>query len=124
MEPRKVYVYRNSCDILLAPYQKTVFVSSKKAYSTGDYMSPLKVFEYMASGKPIIASDLPVLREVLSEKNSILVSPVSVEEWVRAISLLMDNEALRNELSDASYQMLLDKYTWKKRAENAIAFTG
>ncbi len=77
--PQKVYVYRNSCDILLAPYQKTVYVSSKRAYSTGDYMSPLKVFEYMASRKPIIASDLPVLREVLNEKNAMLVSPVNVE---------------------------------------------
>ena len=48
--PQKVYLYRNSCDILLAPYQKTVFVSSKKAYSTADYMSPLKVFRIY--GKP------------------------------------------------------------------------
>ncbi len=122
--PQKVFMYRNSCDILLAPYQKTVFVSSKKAYSTADYMSPLKVFEYMASKKPIIASDLPVLREVLNEKNSILVSPVNVEEWVSAITTLMNDETLRSELSGASYSMLLDKYTWKKRAEMAVAFTG
>ena len=42
---------------------------------TTDWMSPLKMFEYMAAARPIVASDLPALREVLNENNALLIPP-------------------------------------------------
>ncbi|GAG00742.1 unnamed protein product, partial [marine sediment metagenome] len=68
--------YIRNYDILVMPYQKKVSISGDKFSDTSQWMSPLKMFEYMASGKPIIASDLPALREVLKQgKNAILVDP-------------------------------------------------
>ena len=46
------------------------------------FTSPLKLFEYMAAGRPIVASDLPALREVLSpDENAVLVTPGSAPAW-------------------------------------------
>ncbi|MCD8568755.1 MAG: glycosyltransferase [Geovibrio sp.] len=82
-------------------------------------MSPLKIFEYMASKKPIICSDLPVLREVLNENNSILVQCDSTGEWVEAISRLKD-EQLRGKLAAKAYDDFSEHYTWLKRAESVL----
>ena len=60
----RVAEYVAAFDVVLAPYQCRVSVAGG-AGDIGKWMSPLKVFEYMACGKPIVASDLPVLREVL-----------------------------------------------------------
>ena len=56
-------------DVVLAPYQTRVSVAGGRV-NTAQWMSPLKIFEYMAHAKPIIASDLPVLREVLTPESN------------------------------------------------------
>ena len=57
------------------PYQAKVSIGVK-GHDTGRWMSPMKMFEYMAAGVPVISSDLAVLREILiNEKNALLVSP-------------------------------------------------
>ena len=72
-------------DVLLMPYESGISIGSKKIDSS-QWMSPLKMFEYMASGKPIISSDLPVLREVLkNEYNAYLVNSKNVNDWISAI---------------------------------------
>ena len=82
------------------------------------FTSPLKVFEYMSHKKAIIASDLPVLKEVLNEKNSILVKYDSESEWIDAIEKLKDS----NNREIISKQALSDfsAYTWKERVKNII----
>ncbi|MBS2211500.1 glycosyltransferase family 4 protein [Carboxylicivirga mesophila] len=118
VSPGMVYKYRNSCDILLAPYQQKVYVAGGQQESA-QYMSPLKVFEYMASRKAIICSDMPVLREVLSESNAMLVRPDSTEEWSDAIVKLEDI-ILRNRIADEAYKEFNEHYTWDKRAVLAL----
>jgi glycosyltransferase involved in cell wall biosynthesis len=83
-------------------------------------MSPLKIFEYMASKKAIVASDLPVLREILSETNAILVAPDDLEAWKDAIRKLKDN-TLRKKLGSAAHKAFRSKYTWDIRARNVIS---
>ena len=51
-----------ACDVLLAPYQRQVSIAS--GFDTARWMSPLKIFEYMAAGRLVLCSDLPALREV------------------------------------------------------------
>ncbi len=118
VSPGEVYKYRNSCDILLAPYQHKVYVAGGHQESA-QYMSPLKVFEYMASKKAIVCSDMPVLREVLSETNAMMVKPDDAQQWAGAISKLEDAE-LRKNLADRAYQGFIENYTWDQRAQAAL----
>ena len=67
-------------DILIAPYQYKVFINN--GLNTASWMSPLKIFEYMSAGKPIVSSKLNVLKEVLTHNyNALLVKPDDVEEY-------------------------------------------
>jgi glycosyltransferase involved in cell wall biosynthesis len=118
VSPSTVALYREKCDVLVAPYQKQVWVENK-SHESSKFMSPLKVFEYMSSAKCIICSDIPVLREVLNEDNSILVAPDDATEWNKALSLCNDEE-LRSRLASKAYQDFINNYTWKKRAELSI----
>ncbi len=61
-------LYQAACDVLMMPYQGHVAASSGGDISR--YLSPMKLFEYMACGRAILASDLPVLKEVLNAQNS------------------------------------------------------
>jgi len=85
-------------------------------------MSPLKMFEYMAAGKPIIASDLPVLREVLAhEHNALLVPPQNLEAWLAAVRRLQDDEQLRQELGRTASREQASLYSWDARARTVLA---
>ena len=117
LPPSEVYKYRNSFDILLAPYQDSVSIEGKN--DTSKFMSPLKIFEYMSSKKPIISSDLPVLREVLSEENSILVTHNNIDLWSSAINKLKKQNE-REKLAVKAYEDFILKYTWNIRAQNII----
>ncbi len=104
-------------DVLVAPYQRKVDVGMDIAR----WMSPLKIFEYMSAQKPIISSDLPVLREILVHReNAILCSPDNSEDWANAIYELRDNPDLRNELSVNAYREFEEKYTWDRRAKTIL----
>ena len=118
----EVSTYLNSLDICLLPNQKIVFAHgsdvAKSSLNISDFTSPLKLFEYMSHKKSIIASDLPVLREVLNEKNSILVKCDDVNAWVNAIKKFK-NISYRESVSK---QALIDfnNFTWTKRASQLI----
>jgi len=85
------------------------------------YASPLKLFEYMASGRPIIASDLPALREVLNDQNALFFKPEDTDDLARAVKTLKSSQMLGYHLSQ---QALADvkQYTWTKRAEKILKF--
>ena len=106
-------------DVLLAPYQRTVATSGGRV-ETSRWMSPLKIFEYMAAGKPMVVSDLPVLREVLDDSNSILVDPEDVEGWVAALETLRDT-GLRERLGRTARERFLRSHTWDQRARAVLA---
>jgi glycosyltransferase involved in cell wall biosynthesis len=120
--PSLINSYIRHCDILVMPYQRRVTISGDKASDTSRWMSPLKMFEYMASGRPIIASDLPVLREVLDhERNAILVVPDDINGWVRSIQFLADDQKTRERLAKQALIDLKQSYTWERRAQRVLA---
>ena len=85
-------------------------------------MSPLKLFEYMASKRAIIISDLPALREVIDEKSAILVSADNIEDWDRELKSLVKDEIRYIKLIENSYKVFLNNYTIKIRVKNINNF--
>ena len=120
VSPKETLKYRNSFDILLAPYAKKVSISGSSEGDTSKFMSPLKIFEYMSHKKPIIVSDLPVIREVLNEKNSILVKSDDVQAWINSINRLKDPE-IRELIADKALNDF-NYYSWRNRALLVLKF--
>jgi glycosyltransferase involved in cell wall biosynthesis len=108
--------YLKASDVLLMPYQNKVSINVK-GQDTSKWMSPLKLFEYMSVNKPILSSNLPVLREVLrSNYNCKLVKYNSVSDWNCALNLLKNNAEFSKELSNNAYLDFKTNYTWDIRA--------
>ena len=104
-------------DILLAPYQPVVLVGNDNI-DISPWMSPLKIFEYMKRGKPIIASNLPVLREVLEHgRNALLAEATDPDDWRDNIGRLLIDDQLRTKICKNAYEDFRAKYTWERRAE-------
>ena len=119
VKPGDIVKYKLSFDALIAPYPSKIV--DKNAKNTVNWMSPLKLFEYMASGKPIITSDLPVIREILTHmENAILCDPDNLESWIIAIKRLRENNLLRSRLGCNAKKLFLNEYTWEKRANKCI----
>ena len=75
--------------------------------------SPLKVMESMACGTTVIASDLPVVREILSEEEGILVEPNRELDLARCIRYALDEPDVRKELSDKALEKIRENFTWQ-----------
>lgn len=118
VSPKEAIYYRNAFDIVLAPYAKQVSVAGNTG-DTSKFMSPLKIFEYMANKKAIICSDLLVLREILNDTNSKLVDAEDNKEWINAIEKLKDDK-IRNELAWQAYKDFIQEYSWKRRSKNLV----
>ena len=74
--------YQAACDVLMMPYGTTIEGSG--GGDNAEIASPMKMFEYMAAGRAIISSDLPVIHEVLNEKHAIFCPPNSLLNWQKA----------------------------------------
>ena len=78
-------------DIVLMPYQKFVRVRSSNL-ETSNFMSPLKLFDYLASCKIIVASNLMVYSHILKDRhNSILLNPKNIQSWAKTITNIFNN---------------------------------
>jgi glycosyltransferase involved in cell wall biosynthesis len=81
------------------------------------FTSPLKLFEYMAAGRPIVASDLPSIREVLADGDTaLLVAPGDAQALAAAIRRLDEDRTLAAELAGRALARSRD-YSWSRRAE-------
>jgi glycosyltransferase involved in cell wall biosynthesis len=83
-----------------------------------DYGSPMKIFEYMAMGRALIAPDLEVLREVLVDgDNALLVPRDDVRAFALAIQRLESDPALRRSLGQAARRDAVDRHDWRHHAK-------
>jgi len=88
------------------------------------FTSPLKLFEAMASGRPVIASDLPSIREVLThEENALLVPPGDARALAAAIERLLLDRDLSRRLASRAFEDV-KAYSWDRRAEAISTFLG
>jgi glycosyltransferase involved in cell wall biosynthesis len=110
--PTKVAASLSKATILVLP--NTASTLSER------FTSPLKLFEYLQMGRPIVASDLPALREVLTTETAVFVPPGDAPALAQALERLAANPAERASLGNAARALAPD-YTWARRAERLDA---
>lgn len=107
-----------ACDLYLSPHVPNVDGSRF-------FGSPTKLFEYMALGKAIVASDLEQIGQVLRDgETALLTEPGNVAALVAATTRLVDDEPLRLRLGAAAREAALAKHTWEahvRRIRQALA---
>jgi len=110
--------YLSCSDVLVIPYTSSMTIQG--GTNAIEFTSPIKLFEYMATGRPIVATKLPTILEILTDKvNSILVEPDSGCELKSGIELLLNDEKLASEISNNAYQEV-KKYTWEERVKKIL----
>ena len=125
IENGKIVVYRHqpreamprwlkAADILVLPNKSREKISSH-------FTSPLKLFEYMASQRPIVASDLPSIREILNEKNCLFFKSDNAKDLVAKIIFLSEHQEIMDQIAKQAY-LDVQNYDWGKRAKNIIKF--
>lgn len=107
--------YLAACDVLVSPHLG--FEDGTKFFG-----SPTKLFEYMAMGKPIIASDLEQIGEIIqNEINGLKFSPGNVDELVKCIFQLFEDPDLRARLGKKAREDVIQNYTWKQNAYRVLS---
>lgn len=101
-------------DVLLAPYQSHVHIASGR--DTSEVMSPLKIVEYLAAGRAIVASDLPAIQEVLTDQiNAVLVPARDTQAWAFTLRRLLDDRRLRDSLGQVGFKTAHNRFDWDTR---------
>ena len=109
--------YQAAADILLMPYGRQVGGSSGSAPVR--YFSSMKMFEYMAAGRPIVSSDLPVIRETLDEGSAMFCPPDDLAAWQAAVEHLLEDPVHGLQLKNTALRQV-QEYTWLARARKAL----
>jgi glycosyltransferase involved in cell wall biosynthesis len=108
-----------ACDVLVAPFADTV--RSDSGVDIARWTSPLKVFEYLASGRPSVIGDLPALRGIVTDEvDALLVPPGDVDAFAGALERLRDDPALAERLGRAGREAAVARWTWSARAARIL----
>ncbi len=108
----KIPAYLSAADVAVVPNRRSPRISSH-------YTSPLKVFESLAAGLPLVVSDLPSLRDVLDESCASFVEPENAEALADSVMGLLGDPPLRRERADAGTRRV-QEHTWKARSARIL----
>jgi len=117
VENSRLPLYQSASDVLLMPYGRSISASSGQ--DIGEVINPMKMFDYMAAGRAIISADLPVIHEVLHERNAVFCEPGNTDLWERTLRELLADEPRRLALGTQARKDV-ERYTWLARAERAL----
>jgi len=109
----RLALWQKASDILLMPFPKIAHYEF--------FMSPLKMFEYMSAGRPIIASDLPSIREILNENNCLFCEPDKPDSLAHKIKIILADTILVKKMGLRARQDV-SHYSWQERAKKIINF--
>ncbi|MGD2183357.1 glycosyltransferase family 4 protein [Lusitaniella coriacea] len=110
----KLSSYLYAADVLLLP--------TSQSWELANFTCPLKLFDYMASQRPIVASALPTIMTVVRDgENALLAEPDNPVAFRDAIARLLENPPLSQEIADRAFQEV-QQLTWDNRAEQIIQF--
>ena len=119
---REVSAYLLASDVLVMPYSSGVTI--RDGTEAGEFTSPLKLFEYMAAGKPIVATGVPSVLEILTPgENSVVTPPDDAEKFIEALGLVLGDSELCARISKRVYSDAAE-YTWEKRVKKIIEGVG
>lgn len=111
---RRVPIYLRAADLLLAPYRS----DSERAQR---YFSPIKIFEYMASGVPFVTTDLPAVREFLNDDNAFLVGEYTSKAFEEVIWYAFNHpEEMKRRAANAKEQSVY--FSWQNRVGRVVEF--
>jgi len=110
-------LYQSAADVLLMPYGRAI--SGSSGGNIAEIFSPMKMFEYMAAGRAILTSDLPVLREVLDETRAVFSPLEQADAWESALGGLLADPQWRETLG-LHARSAVEQYSWVKRAQRAL----
>ncbi len=110
--------YLLASDILVIPYSGEITI--KGGTNAAEFTSPIKLFEYMAAGKPILASGLPTIREILEDKKTaLLFEPENIESFCNNLDQLLGDSHYLKTLSENSLYKIRE-YTWEARVRKIL----
>lgn len=113
-----VPLYLLASDILVMPYTSNMTI--KGGTKAEQFTSPIKLFEYMAAARPIVATSIPSVKEVLEDSvNSILVEPGSAETIYEGLEKVLSDDNLSDSIS-AKAGHEINKYTWEERVKKLL----
>ena len=108
VSPHKVRDFLKSASVVVHPLAQT---------KDAEFSSPLKMFEYMAARTPMVASDLPGIREILTDKiSALLVPPDNPAALAEGIKTILEDTAIGKRLADNAHK-IVQQHSWAKRAE-------
>lgn len=115
---KSVPLYLSSADLLVIPYTSRMTIQGGTI--AAEFTSPIKLFEYMACCRPIVATALPSVKEILEDgENALIVEPDSEDSLYYGIKRALDDRELAERLA---LQASIDvkKYTWEERVKKIL----
>ncbi len=95
-----------------------------KSAMTSEHTSPIKAFEAMAAGRPLLISDTDASREIVEDgKTGLVVAPGNIEAWATALERVLSDRSLQLALARAAFEKAT-QYSWARRAERIEEFLG
>src|ERR671931_103740 len=89
---------------------------------SNEYRSPIKLFEYMAMGKPVVAPRLKPIQDVIQDgQEGILFSPDDKESLKQSLEFMIDRQEKRTIMGQNARKKITGKHTWRKNAERIVA---
>ena len=112
----EVPIWQKAADLLVLP-------NTAKEKISKFYTSPMKLFEYMASRRPVVATDIPSIREIVDGTRAIIVPADDAGAMAKGIQKAVEDQEASDKISYNAYRYVLS-HTWSARAKRILAFIG
>ena len=111
----EVPAYLRASDVLVIPYSSAMTI--KGGTEAGEFTSPIKLFEYMAAGRPIVSSSMPTMHEVLEDgKTACFFETDNFSSFCEKLNVVLNNSNFSKTLSENASSKVRD-YTWEARVK-------